>query len=165
MADPRDYRLDKKSPGALLIVRPGNKYASAREGECVLVDARELKNSSTMSACMTAEEAHELDRLREQKRIESEERRLAEYRTSLRGVVDAGLEKIMNGGTSDDARVRLGKEREAEQAAAEERRLAAIKERANAEALEADQLAAVAAAQAQAEELAEPPAKSSKKRK
>lgn len=45
-----------KTETAVLIVRPGNKYGSSAAGTKIIVDEKELRNSSTMAACMTETE-------------------------------------------------------------------------------------------------------------
>jgi len=129
----KDYRIKKKFDGVELIVRPGNRYGNSPAGDRVRVDESELNNSSTMSACMTDAEAEELERKREAARLESEKRRGVEKRSGVRGMVDAALARISEG--AEDPNVRLARQR------------------AQAETLESDRLAAARAASAEADHL------------
>lgn len=146
----RDLRQNKKKQGVELIVRPGNKYGGARAGESVLVDESELLNSSTRSACMTLDEVDALESARESQRREVQRMREAAEKSDVKNMVDAGLERIRSGGSRDDARVRLGKEREAAEEAARQ-----AAERAAEETLEADRAAMVASAAAEVDRLSD----------
>lgn len=84
-----DYRQDKSSDGVVLVVRTGNRYGGAHEGEFVRVDERETRNPSTISACYSVEEREELER----RRREAEERAAARPKTGLGASVAAALEK------------------------------------------------------------------------
>lgn len=103
-------------PGVELIVRPNNRYGKAFPGDRVLVDAGELRNHSTMSACMTSDEAAAL----EAERIRKEEA--------------AAVAKSKRGGVM--AMIDAGLQRQEDQAAAVE----AAKQKADAERAEAEQL-------------------------
>lgn len=86
-----DLRQQKNKAGIEMIVRPKNRYGSAGPGEVVLVDAREINNGATRSACMTKDEAEELQRRIEAKEREAEERQKTMTRRSISAIVDKGL--------------------------------------------------------------------------
>ncbi len=95
MSDPfKDHKHDLRSAkngGVLLVVRPGNKYGSAQAGDEVVVDARELRNPSTMAACAPREV---LERAAAE-RAAAEEKLAAEVKKgSVQTAIDAGLAKI-----------------------------------------------------------------------
>ena len=89
-----DYRTAKSEKGVELIVRPRNTYGSAGAGEVVLVDARELLNGSTRSACMTQDEAAELQRRIEEAEREAEAKRRVASRRTITAAITEGLSRL-----------------------------------------------------------------------
>lgn len=124
-----DYRQHRDLKGVLLTVRPSNKYGGAIGGEEILVDADELRNPSTMAACAPRGELERQAAEREARRAAAE---VSKHATSLEAMVDAGLNRL------------------AEQA---ERSVEAAKGKADAEARQAEEIAAVDAARALADRL------------
>lgn len=58
-----------------LVVRPGNKYGDATEGDVVVIDARDYRGMSIKSALMTHAEADRLAEEERARRAAAEERR------------------------------------------------------------------------------------------
>lgn len=54
-----DERGNPNEDGVVLVVRDGQRYGAALAGQRVRVNTKELKNKSTMAACMTPEELAE----------------------------------------------------------------------------------------------------------
>lgn len=87
-----DYTENRDGKGIKLIVRPNNTYVIAQAGEHVIVDKVELNNHSTMSCCMTFEEAAEIKK--EIERQEAEALRRIKQGSSLKRSVDAALAQL-----------------------------------------------------------------------
>lgn len=100
MATQHDFRQNKGQPGVEMIVRPRNRYGSAVEGETVLVDAKELRCGSTRAACMTREEAIELNRKLAEAQKSAEKRQKLASRRSISAMINQGLMRL--GKTSEE---------------------------------------------------------------
>jgi uncharacterized protein YbjQ (UPF0145 family) len=87
-----DYTAQGAMQGVELVVRKGNKYGSALEGEHILVDASELRNTSTRSSCMTLEEYAQT--LEEAKKKEFAALEKQAKQSSTKAVVEAELARI-----------------------------------------------------------------------
>jgi hypothetical protein len=127
--DLHDHRENVSAKGVELIVRPNNKLGASHAGTKVLVDESELRNHSTMSSCMTLEEAAELEAERERRRLEAEAAARSRPRNGIVDAIDAGFAVIAKAG------------------------LAKAKAKADAEAFEAEGIAERAAALATVADL------------
>ena len=81
---------DVEQDTVVLVVRPKNTYGAAKAGSLVRVDKVELKNRSTMSACMTLED-------RDKKAAEKAAKAAAKAKPNprtVKAIVEAGLERI-----------------------------------------------------------------------
>jgi hypothetical protein len=102
-----DLRSGGDGDGVVLIVRRGNKYGPAHAGERVRVDASELRNRSTMEACMSEEDYAKFlaERAAKAKKAEPKKSQLA-------SLVDDGLQRLMRA-AQDKQREREALEAEA----------------------------------------------------
>jgi hypothetical protein len=86
-----DFTQRGKDKGVKLIVRPHNNYGGAPAGATVLVDEEELKDASTMSACMTPDDAAEMHRKAVAAAEAEAERRARGSVSGIKAVVESGL--------------------------------------------------------------------------
>ncbi|MEO9194594.1 MAG: hypothetical protein ABI445_13120 [Polyangia bacterium] len=92
--DPNDHRQNIKAEGVELVVRPNNRLGASRAGTKVRVDEAELRNHSTMSACMTLEEADALEAERERRRLAAEAAAKSRPRNGIVDAIEAGFDVI-----------------------------------------------------------------------